>query len=290
MRLELSGSLVIPDQIVFTFVSNQNFQPLQYIDLGYTKFEVICIGGAGGSGGGIDTANTGTLIRSFGGAGGGGGIHRVSGVLSALPASVPIVVGVGGAQGANHSFDPNETTDGEDGGASTFNGTTCMASGGLGGARVQSNSDSASTLANGGDGGVGGRTTPGGGASGGIAGTPSPSGPGVSGVDGQNGTWNGSVGSGGGGGAGGVGKYGTAITCNYATTGGRGAYNASDPSAYAIGGYAVEDQGTSALGIIPGFAGGAKASLLSNMPTLYGSSSGNGPGDNGVVVVSLTAV
>ncbi len=297
MRIELSGSLVILGPVVLTFTENQNFFPLVYISKGYTNFDLICVGGAGGGGGGIDTSNTGTLLRSFGGSGGGGGIHRVRGVLSALPVNVPVVIGLGGAKGSDHSFDPNATTDGLDGGASTFNGTTCMASGGLGGSRVQSNSDTTSTFADGGQGGVGGQTTPGGGAAGGTAGTPTALGPGTLGTPGQDGTWDGVIGSGagvigsgGGGGAGGVGKYGTATTCNYATDGGKGAYNASDPSAYAVGGFATEDPITSALGVVPGYAGGAKASLVSNMPTAYGSSSPNGPGNNGIVVVSLTAV
>ena len=97
MRFELAGSLIHPDPLVLKFNSNANFDVLQYIDLGYTHFEVICIGGGGGRGGGIDTANTGTLIRSYGGAGGGGGFHRVRGLLSALPDTCPVVVGAGGA-------------------------------------------------------------------------------------------------------------------------------------------------------------------------------------------------
>lgn len=290
MRFELSGSLVVPDPVVLTFVGNQNFLPLEYIDRGYTHFDVICIGAAGGSGGGIDTSNTGTFLKSFGGAGGAGGIHRVRGVLSGLPASVPVVVGAGGAQGLDHAFDPNQTTDGSPGGASTFNGTTCMASGGLGGSRVQSNSDTTSTEANGGQGGIGGQTTPGGGANGGVAGIPTALGPGVAGTPGQDGTWDGSIGSGGGGGAGGVAKYTSSVTCNLATAGGRGAYNASDPSAYAIGSEPTNDPVTLAAKVIPGYAGGAKASLLSNMPITYGSSVPIGQGDNGLVVVRLTAV
>ena len=55
-------------------------------------------------GGGIDTANTGTLVRSYGGAGGGGGVHRVLGLLSGLPTSCPVVVGAGGALGTEHAF------------------------------------------------------------------------------------------------------------------------------------------------------------------------------------------
>src|SRR4029077_7514783 len=133
MRLELSGTLVQPDPLVIKFNSNQNFTPQQYIDLGYTHFDVICIGAGGGMGGGIDTANTGTLIRSYGGAGGGGGFHRVRGLLSALPATCPIVVGQGGAVGTEHASNPALTTNGGDGGVSTFNNNTCRASGGQGG-------------------------------------------------------------------------------------------------------------------------------------------------------------
>src|SRR4051812_4610113 len=86
MRLELAGSLIQPDPLVLTFVANANFTPQDYIDLGYSHFEVICIGAGGGTGGGYDTLNTGTLIRSLGGAGGGGGFHRTRGLLSALSA------------------------------------------------------------------------------------------------------------------------------------------------------------------------------------------------------------
>ena len=117
MRLELSGSLVHPDPLVIRFDSNQIFDILHYTDLGYTHFEVICIGGGGGMGGGIDTANTGTLVRSYGGAGGGGGYHRVRGLLSALPVTCPIVVGAGGAVGTEHASNPALTTDGGDGGS-----------------------------------------------------------------------------------------------------------------------------------------------------------------------------
>ena len=58
MRIELAGSLVHPDPLVIKFNSNQNFTPSTYIELGYTHFDVICIGGGGGMGGGIDTANS----------------------------------------------------------------------------------------------------------------------------------------------------------------------------------------------------------------------------------------
>jgi hypothetical protein len=116
MRFELAGSLIHPDPLVMMLVSGVSFAPRDYTKLGYTNFDVICIGGGGGSGGGINTDNTGTLVRSTGGAGGGGGLHRVQGLLSALPDVCPVVVGSGGTFGIEHSSDPAQTTNGGDGG------------------------------------------------------------------------------------------------------------------------------------------------------------------------------
>lgn len=291
MRFELSGSLSHPDPLVIQFTANQDFDPTKYIAMGYTNFDVICIGGGGGMGGGIDTANTGTQIRSYGGAGGGGGLQRVQGLLSALPASCPVVVGAGGALGTEDSSNVGLVTDGGDGGYSSFNGDTCQASGGKGGQRVQSNSLTVTTSANGGEGGIGGRTNAGGGAAGGTAGTPSATGPGVAGTDGIDGSWNGSIGSGGGGGAGGVGKYGSGgLTANAATAGGKGSYNAGDTSVYALGGLEMADQESGSPSVVPGNAGGAKATPLNGLPYTYGSShSARIPGDKGTVVIRLTA-
>lgn len=288
MRLELAGSLVIPSPLVLTILSSQTFDPSYYIDRDYVNFDVMCIGGGGGAGGGIDTANTGTQVRSYGGAGGGGGVHRVAGLLSGLPASVPIVVGIGGSKGTDDSSNPALTTHGLDGFASTFNGTMCRASGGQGGRRVQVNSQTSSSLADGGQGGLGGQSTAGGGAAGGTAGIPTVTGPGTAGTPGADGTWNGIIGAGGGGGAGGVAKYG-GLMLNAATAGGRGAYNASDLSAYAIGGSPSTDPSTGAITTVPGKGGGAKASLLNNAPTIYGSGGEAGAGSSGIVVIRLTA-
>jgi hypothetical protein len=289
MRLELAGSLIHPDPLIVKFDSNQNFDTLSYIDFGYTHFEVICIGGGGGMGGGIDTVNTGTSIRSYGGAGGGGGFHRVRGLLSALPDTCPVVVGVGGSLGTEHSSDPSLTTNGGDGGYSTFNDVTCRASGGKGGRRVQSNSLTVTTQANGGDGGIGNRTNAGGGGIGGVAGTPTATGPGTPGSAGVDGTIFNNIGKGGGGGAGGVGKYG-GITCNAATAGGRGSYNPGDLSVYGPGGAPSNDVLSAAAIILPGGASGAKAAPLNGLPTVYGQSKGERlPGAPGVVIVRLTA-
>jgi hypothetical protein len=289
MRIELAGSLIHPEPLVVKFSANGNFVTSDYTDLGYTHFEVICIGAGGGMGGGIDTANTGTLVRNYGGAGGGGGFHRVRGLLSALPPSCPVVVGAGGALGTEHASNPALTTNGGDGGASTFNGTTCRASGGKGGKRATTNSLTAATLADGGDGGVGDRTIAGGGGAGGVAGTPTATGPGTPGTPGADGTLFADVGKGGGGGAGGVGKYG-GITANAATAGGRGSYNPGDTSVYGPSGAPSADVATGSANTRPGSASGAKAAPLNGLPTVYGQSKGSRvASDSGVVILRLTA-
>src|SRR3954447_21238870 len=112
MRIELAGSLIHPVPVILRYDANDTFYPTTYTDpLGYTHFEVICIGAGGGMGGGIDTGS----LKSFGGAGGGGGYHRVRGLLSELGTLVPIIVGLGGILGTNHASDPSLTTDGGDG-------------------------------------------------------------------------------------------------------------------------------------------------------------------------------
>lgn len=294
MRFELSGSLIRPDPLVITYDDDATFDTAAFIALGYTHFEVICIGGAGGNGGGIDTNNTGTTVRSFGGAGGGGGFHRIRGLLSALPNSCAVVVGAGGASGTSQTGSPPNlglVTDGSDGEASTFNTNTCRASGGKGGKRVQANSVTVSSDADGGEGGIGNRTLVGGGAAGGVAGTPTALGPGTPGTDGADGsiTNNGVIGKGGGGGAGGVGTH-AGVTCNAATVGGRGSYNPSDTLVYGPAGLPETDINTGAVAIIPGKASGAKAAPLNGLPTIYGRSSGyHSSGGRGVVVIRLTA-
>lgn len=285
MRFELSGSLVRPQPAIITFVSDTVFNPAYYMNQGYTHFDVICIAGGGGYGGGIDTQDSGTLVRSFGGAGGGGGLHRVRGLLSVLPESCPVVVGRGGMVGTDDIDNPSLTTDGGDGGYSSFNDTTCRASGGKGGKRVQTNSLTVSTHADGGEGGVGNRIIAGGGAAGGVAGIPSDTGPGTPGTNGEYGTFFSNIGKGGGGGAGGVGKYAPGgVTCNAATTGGRGSYNPSDTSVYGPEGTPQDDWNTGSENVFPGSAGGAKAAPVTGLPTMYGETS-----DHGFVALRLTA-
>lgn len=129
---------------------------------------------------------------------------------------------------------------GGDGGASTFGGTLCRASGGKGGSpgRVWDHHDSSkapgfqeifSFNGAGGAGGLGNRTTAGGGAAGGNETT----------VDGSDGIWDGVVGSGGGGGRGGSSIAGFAEPFGPTTpdvrkpgNGGRGSYSFADTSVF----------------------------------------------------------
>jgi len=289
MRLELAGSILRPPPLAVKLQNGVDFVPQQYIEQGYTDFEVLVIGAGGGTGGGIKTGNTGTQVRSYGGAGGGGGLHRVRGLLSALPAACPVVIGVGGNPGLDHVSDPSLATDGEDGGSSSFNGDTARASGGEGGRRVQTNSVTVSSQANGGAGGVGDRTLSGGGAAGGVAGTPTGTGPGTPGTAGSDGSWDGVVGEGGGGGGGGVGTY-LGVTANAATAGGRGSFDLGDTSVYGLGSSPRSDSTDSgATNIVPGGAGGARATPLNHLPVQYGQSYGiRTRGADGYGVIVLT--
>jgi hypothetical protein len=97
---------VIPPT-VRTFTDSTDFSVQTYRDLGYTHFEVWCIGAAGGKGGGVQTGNTsdpsyayGAIpSTSYGGEGGGGGLQKIGGMLADLPDVVPVVVGKEGAAG-----------------------------------------------------------------------------------------------------------------------------------------------------------------------------------------------
>jgi Glycine-rich domain len=291
-RFELSGTLYLPDPIVLTFAANQNFIPATYLALGYKYFDVIVIGAGGGAGGGIDSANTGNLIRSYGGGGGGGGLHRVQGLLSQLPATVPVVVGVGGARGNNHASNVSLVTDGGNGGFSSFNTNTAQASGGAGGFGVRANSTTVDPQGWGGSGGLGGRTAYGGGGSQGWTyANPSLTTP-LTAMNGGDGAYANGIGAGGGGGGGGQGKYGAAPNL-YLTSGagGRGSYNSTDLSYYGSGQAIAVDGGLTSPfpAIIPGGGGGGKATLLNGLPTVYGSGKGYAAGDPGIVVLRLTA-
>jgi len=280
MRFELSGSISRAEPHAENLKTG-NFIPSDWMDLGYTNFDVICIGGGGGRGGGIDTQNTGTLIRNYGGEGGGGGYHRVQGLLSELPSTVPVVVGTPGAAGADHVSNPALTTDGGNGGASSFNTNLCMASGGMGGKRAQTATTTAATLADGGAGGIGNRTAVGGGGLGGHCGDPDDD-PSTS-TDGEDGPIIDDIGHGGGGGAGGIATY-AGVSYLEATVGGRGSYNPDDLLVAGDGEDPQEDPGTGIDAIKPGRGGGATASPLTGLPYNYGRA-----GVAGAVVIYLSS-
>lgn len=150
--------------VVLLPANGDTFIPEDYISLGYTNYDIVCIGAAGGRGGdwtGKDECR--------GGAGGGGGLHHVSGLLADLPSSVAIAIGQGGADGSNSGGgipirgeltpagqfnyildadgfavdleliaqgDHIPPLAGADGGGSSF-GSICRASGGKGGQQAQ---------------------------------------------------------------------------------------------------------------------------------------------------------
>lgn len=198
-------------------------------------------------------------------------------------------------------FDPNinavvDPVEGQPGGVSSFNITTCQASGGKGGNAF----NPADTLsydtsdANGGAGGIGDHNSSGGGAAGGVAGVIGPYGDGdPQSTPGATGILIGSIGQGGGGGAGGVGEYSEYfalthdVTALAATSGGAG--SSGDSAVTSLGTGATNDPAMDpatvddpGITIVPGFAGGAKAIWASGIE--YGRSS-----QDGVVVIRLTA-
>lgn len=282
MRFELAGSLVHAAPKVLALVDGQVFHPQTYIDQGYTTFDVMVIGGGGGAGGGIATQNTGTKLRTFGGSGGGGGLHRVQGILSALPLNCPVVVGAGGVRGLDQISDPDLTTDGGDGGASSFNDTTAYSSGGKGGKRVTWNDDvDVGPMAAGGDGGSGARLIAGGGGLGAIEDADF----------GDNGSWNGAIGQGGGGTTGGLSTYAAGGSAIIPTGGaGNGSYNPADLSVYGLGGFPEDDPLSDSSAIVPGGGGGAKATPLNGLPGQFGRGGGAVNGDAGAVIIRLTSV
>lgn len=309
----------IPDPLTLVLEDGVAFHKVDYLALGYNRFDVLCIGGAGGSGGHLaetipDSATHqqnppydydllfDSFIHRFGGGGGGGGIHRVKGRLALLPTVVPVVVGAAGADGGvtavtapfhdwrsggQGALSPEPPIPpGEDGHASSFGGVICRASGGKGAVGV-----------NGGAGGVGNAALGGGGAAPGTAGT-----------------WDGVIGSGGGGGQGGslVAFPDTFLVGSVAgpgTAGGNGAVSTADPTTQGPGdfGPGFGFDFTRVLSTFPagqnylaaahvdaahaygGHGGGAKPFVLNGESVQYGSKAGGRPG-TGLVIIRLTYV
>lgn len=237
---------------------------------------------------------------AWGGAGGGGGVHVVNGSLDELPDFCPVVVGEAGSDAyagqavSRFPYDPQPPLitngsyvgfgsydylvwanrypephtlflppeAGEDGGASSFNGAMCIASGGKGGRPAvvwDPESPVQDALGNvippladgkGGEGGIGGRAEAGGGGAGGHRST-------LTNllVHGNDGTWDGTIAKGGGGGVGGVYSHtyaygsgepgsGHGETSGYyskgpGSNGGRGAFSYLDTTIYGAKGLRV---------------------------------------------------
>lgn len=286
MRLEFGGGINQPEPLTLVFRTSNTFDTSDYIDLGYSHYDITCIGAGGGRGASIDNGRVDVVpIRAYGGAGGGGGYHRVRGLLSSLPDSCAIVVGEKGSEGTWEESDG----EGEAGGYSSFNSTTCRASGGLGGKGFEEDLGiSSPSTADGGAGGIGNSITAGGGGAGGEAGTSSPT-PTSSnvGTPGENGLLNENVGKGGGGGAGGVGVYEeyAESTSDFASlkasAGGSGSYG--DSSVSSPGGFPSDDfELDPGVTIVPGVAGGARVSYL-------GAADFGKSGEDGIVVIRLTS-
>lgn len=288
MRLGLGGYFGAAPPRVLELVNGVPFLKANHVALGYTNFDVMCIGASGGRGGGFDSTYTDVIdyqrVRAKGGGGGGGGSHRVQGLLASLPASCPVIVGAAGAD------EPDEApgTDylhnrvgGGAGGASSFNDATCRASGGAGGSPpAEGTRDEylqlrpAASGGPGGAGGVGNALGSGGGGTGNY-------------LAGGDGAWNGIIGGGGGGGRGG--HYtqqpnGSTV----GSDGGRGSYSAGDTSVFGPAS-PVEWDAAVGLYLIAGRGGGAKATPLNLKTTVYGSKVGGALG-NGFVVIRLTQV
>jgi hypothetical protein len=317
----------------FQLEDGVDFVKAPYVEQGYTHFEVWCVGAVGGRGGDLIDVDAFGGRNFWGGGGGGGGLHRVAGLLADLPDNCPVVVGQAGADGdpidelqpyelitvdgAGHVVFPISTypnpdyvdlPTGGDGGASSFNGTTCHASGGKGGAAptpdifrdfltAQHDFEPPGTTftptaeyareigddanaGSGGEGGCGNRSAAGGGAAGGV---------GHLFGEAANGTWDGSIGKGGGGGRGGFlfvlptgdGIHYTTIF-HVAGNGGKGSFSFANISVFGDGQRAFVESESSGKATVPGAGGGAKANKLLK----YGS---RAPGfnPNGVVFIRL---
>lgn len=300
-RLSLRGSIPKAGPRIFIFMTDGTFDRTLFP--GYTNFDVICIGAGGGRGGGYygtDSEHATHTLRNFGGEGGGGGFHRVQGLLEALGDTIDYEVGVPGTNGVDKD-DLDTITDGGDGTSSIFGGFAA-ASGGNGGKKSISDSKENATGADGGDGGLGGQGEHGWGGKGGIAGIANdPESLGnTPGTDGEDGvlltgpyeftsgffTNPGVIGKGGGGGTGGGARLVDGDTDWIAqfpdpTRGGKGSYDVSE-MVFAMGGDPTVDPDTGLI-LVPGKAGGARATPLTNSWRPFG-----GSGQQGAVILRLT--
>lgn len=260
-----------PEPLTLVLADGDQFRKAEFMALGYNRFDVLCIGAAGGYGGRIHqhvptNAPSGAFIDASdvpinytahrlmeGGAPGGGGIHRVQGRLRLLPSMAQVVVGAPGADGPVQSFDepffdwrwnsvykppgtpvpvpPLYPARSTSDGAP---GGTSSFGGTI--CRASGGEGGGGALPYGGAGGLGGKggsSTPGGGPGGTYA-PEYPGGP--SRFTAGRGTWDGKIGSGGPGGSSQVVILGGSGGGGASYPGGAGAYSASDPSVSGPGG------------------------------------------------------
>lgn len=267
MRIKFNGSVRLPEPIIITLANGIPFRPQVYLAQGYTRYDVLCIGAAGGYGGTAGTVSTGyNNLLVHGGGPGGGGSHLVRNRdLSLLPSSVPIVVGSQGARGNDATKPPtlaSTATNGADGGYSSFNDTVCRASGGQGGLAAVFSGSRLTAYAFGGAGGLGNRTTAGGG---GSAGTGAD-------LNGGNGSWDGSIGGGGGGGVGGIGLWSSETLYISPGVGGAGAWNATDQTMFSSPGGSINlNRAPILTQTAPDGGGGAQTYKLNGLTSIFGS-------------------
>lgn len=309
--------------LILNLPDESTFDRQEYIEMGYTHYEVWCIGAAGGRGGGKVDTETGiptTLSTvSHGGAGGGGGLHYVQGLLDDLPeGDIDVDVGTVGLNGVSVTLagdSAEEPSAGTDGGYSAFNSDISdypMASGGKGGGPTR-NSNGEATEDNrdpgrnpggvGGRGGIGGTIAAGGGGLGGDADITwvglddDPESPtwdphivGSTIIPAEDGTWDGEIGQGGGGGVGGA-RIPPAYDGPLLTrpevihvAGHGGVGSFSYGDTSFYGAKGSRTNDQTNWPLIAGAGGGAKVGLL-----LYGS---HAPGysPNGAVIVRLTKI
>lgn len=340
----------IPPPITLVLNNGDVFHKGDYLALGYNRFDVMCIGAAGGSAGTVKEIipdshqyqdlddHTSLLFDAyryvFGGAGGGGGVMRTKGRLALLPTNIPVVVGQPGADGGYsevhsplHYWPGNPPygarpipPPGGNGGASSFGGVICRASGGKGGNDLS-----------GGPSGIGNADGAGGGSTyswqQGVTTDPTTGTRTPAGIN--PGKWDGKIGSGG---AGGRGSIVQALSGDFASGGAQmgqdpngghngyssagdgapGAYSSADASVsgksqlgsgfgldYSYvspmfynngswsGFYKLDPAHYDVVVAVPGFGGGATAFPLTGDLTQYGSKA-EGHDGKGAVIIRLT--
>lgn len=318
MRLNLAGYIgpLVPH--VLTFVGEEAvFRAPEFLALGFTHFDVMAIGAAGGHGGMLFRLDSevGELfpepssilaIKGGGGPGGGGSFIKMGGLLEYLPAEVEVVAGIKGTD-APAVWSTSGTvlpTQGTAGGRSSFYDGYCRASGGMGGEPGRLYGASAPN-GYGGTGGIGDTASSAGGGDGsGGVGSNTGVGPGGTGEDGS---FNSStlIGSGGGGGGGGDVSW-VSSPLDPAVVvadtdsdwdggaGGRGSYLIGDanwygsaqmpplftiPDGYPPNGMVIPEPWAGAVIGPPmaGAGGGAKATPLNGLPTAYGTRNPTNP-------------